>query len=115
MTQRRLLRAYRISRQQPYEAALMKHTTRSVDGACRARPAHPIAGKSFSSMVGYERAQKERPPFLRSRLLPWNVERRVQNDATAESEHTEMRVSRKFERTVVWLFSEENADGMCLT
>ena len=66
-------------------------------------------------MVGYERAQKERPPFLRSRLLPWNVERRVQNDATAESEHTEMRVSRKFERTVVWLFSEENADGMCLT
>ena len=47
--------------------------------------------------------------------LPLNVERRVQNDARAESEHTEMRVSRKFERTVVWLFSEENAEGMCLT
>jgi hypothetical protein len=35
VTQRRLLRAYRISRQQPYEAALMKHTTRHCGGHTR--------------------------------------------------------------------------------
>jgi hypothetical protein len=98
VTQRRLLACL-----QDKQASKPYGRMGSIDGACRARPAHPIAGKSFSSMVGYELAAKARPRFLRSRIAAMERRTKDQNGANSEGEHTTHLASRGFDRTVVWL------------
>jgi hypothetical protein len=106
VTQRRLLACL-----QDKQASKPYGRMESIDGACRARPAHPIAGKSFSSMVGYELAAKERPRFLLFHgSWSWNVEE-IKTTLNAVGEHTVCRVSRGFDRKVVWLFNLMKTPG----
>ena len=106
VTQRRLLACL-----QDKQASKPYGRMESIDGACRARPAHPIAGKSFSSMVGCELAAKERPRFLLFHgSWSWNVEE-IKTTLNAVGEHTVCRVSRGFDRKVVWLFNLMKTPG----